>query len=171
MIKDRPYFDSNIEIDLGRIKVTSKLENVEGKWKNHPSKKTFVNIIDIDMQQVRIDYNSKAYQITKPFDMLISFERINYSELLIDQFISKGIDFEQFNMSELISIVSSPLNFNFKQDIYTYILRILDLNINFYDNLTAGYQLFTWNSQDFMKYLDLEQKIVDKYKKSQVFKR
>ena len=38
MIKDRPYFESNIEIDLGQIKVTSKLQNVEGKWKNHPLK-------------------------------------------------------------------------------------------------------------------------------------
>ena len=61
IIKDRPYFDSNIELDLGQIKVTSKLGNVQGKWKNHPLKQTFVNVIDIDMQQVRIDYNSKAY--------------------------------------------------------------------------------------------------------------
>ena len=38
MIKDRPYFESNIEIDLGQIKVTSKLANVQGKWKHHPLK-------------------------------------------------------------------------------------------------------------------------------------
>ena len=38
--------------------------------------------------------------ITPPFDMLISLERINYSELLLDQFMSKDIDFEQFNNKE-----------------------------------------------------------------------
>jgi hypothetical protein len=77
--------------------VTSRLDNVPGKWKAVPEKKTLLNIIDIDMKSVRIDYNSKSYMITPPFDMLISIERINYSELLLDQFMSKGIDFEQFN--------------------------------------------------------------------------
>ena len=64
--------------------MTSRLENVKGKWKSVPEKLTYVNIIDIDMKSVRIDYNSKAYMITPPFDMLISLERINYSELLLD---------------------------------------------------------------------------------------
>jgi hypothetical protein len=94
VLKDRPYFRGNIEIDLGQIRITSRLEHVEGKWKQVPHKKTYVNIIDIDMKSVRIDYNSKSYMITPPFDMLISIERINYSELLLDQFMSKGIDFE-----------------------------------------------------------------------------
>jgi len=47
----------------------------------------------------------------------------------------------------------------------------MDLNVNYYDQMDAGYQLFTWNSQDFMKYLDLEQQIVKKYDKSPVSKR
>lgn len=60
---------------------------------------------------------------------------------------------------------------NFKKEIYTYFLRCMDLNINYYDNLAPGFQLFTWNSQDFMKWLDQEQEVVEKYKDSVVKKR
>jgi hypothetical protein len=35
---------------------------------------------------------------------------------------------------------------NFKREVYTYFLSCLDLNINYYDMLAPGYQLFTWNS-------------------------
>jgi hypothetical protein len=108
------------------------------------------------MKSVRIDYNSKQYMITAPFDMLISLERINYSVLLLDQFMSEGIDFEEFNNSEQIKITSTAFEMNFKKEIYTYFLKCLDLNINYYDMLHEGYQLFTWNSQNFMQYLNIE---------------
>jgi hypothetical protein len=50
---------SDIKFDT---KTLSSIQNlIDEHNENHPSKKTFVNIIDIDMQQVRIDYNSKSY--------------------------------------------------------------------------------------------------------------
>lgn len=104
VLKDRPYLLGNIEMDLGQISITSYLANVEGKWKSLPTKKTFVNIMEIDMKSVRIDYDNKSYMITPPFDMLIKLERINYSELLLDQFASKGIDFEEFDKSDHVKI-------------------------------------------------------------------
>lgn len=171
VLKDRPYFDKNIEMDLGQIQISSYLKNVEGKWKSHPKKKTYVNIIETDMRDVRIDYNSKAFCITPPFDMLISYERINWSELLLDQYMSKGIDFEEFDNGDKIIIKSTALKFNFEKEIYTYFLQMLDLNINYYDMLAPGYQLFTWNSLDFMKYLDLEENIVETYKNTFVQRR
>jgi hypothetical protein len=36
VLKDRPYLLGNIEIDLGQISITSKLDYVKGKWKNYP---------------------------------------------------------------------------------------------------------------------------------------
>ena len=51
----------------------------------------------------------------------------------------------------------------FAVKVYTYFLRILDLNVNYYDQKDAGYQLFTWNSSNHMKWLDLEEKTVKKY--------
>ena len=159
-------------MDLGQIQITSHLKEVEGKWKSQPKKKTFVNIIETDMRDVRMDYNSKAFCITPPFDMLISYERINWSEHLHhNQYMSKGIDFEEFDYSDKILIKSTALKFNFEKEIYTYFLQMLDLNINYYDMLAPGYQLFTWNSLDFMKYLDIEEYTVQKFKDTKVQRR
>ena len=120
------------------------------------------------MRDVRIDYNSKQFCITPPFDMMISYERINWSELLLDYYMSYGIDFEEFDLSDKIVIKSTALKFNFEKEIYTYFLQMLDLNINYYDMLAPGYQLFTWNSLDFMKYLDIEDQTVEKFKDKNV---
>lgn len=84
VLKDRPYFPGDIEIDLGQINVSSRLDVAKNKWKSAPELEVYTNIIDIDMKSVRIDYDAKSYMITPPFDMLLSLERINYSELLLD---------------------------------------------------------------------------------------
>ena len=109
--------------------------------------------------------------ITPPFDMLISLQRINYSELLLDQFMSKEIDFEQFENKEIMTITSTAFEMNFQKEVYTYLLRCLDLNINYYDMMHAGYQLFTWDSQNFMQYLKIEEDQVKKFENSSVKKR
>ena len=91
------------------------------------------------MKSVRIDYNNKSYMITPPFDMKISLERINFSELLTDQFLSEGINFEEFDKSDKLKIHSTAFEMNFKKEVYTYFLRCMDLNINYFDNLAPGY--------------------------------
>lgn len=80
LLKDRPYLTGNVEIDLGQISIKSELDHVSGKWRSKPDKKTFVNRMVIDMKSIRIDYDSRAYMITPPFDMHIQIERSNYSE-------------------------------------------------------------------------------------------
>mgnify|MGYP006878262207 CR=1 FL=1 len=130
-----------------------------------------MNRMLIDMKAIRIDYDSKAYMITPPFDMHISVERTNFSEQLTQAYLSEGIDFSDFQNADVIKIKAGALELNFKKQIYTYMLRVLDLNINFYDRLEAGYQLFNWNSQDFMKYLHLEKQQVKRFENSPVCKR
>ena len=51
--------------------------------------------------------------IAPPFDMVVSLERINYSDLLIDQFLSPGIDFKQFDKADKIKMVSTAFQMNF----------------------------------------------------------
>lgn len=104
--------------------------------------------------------------------MNIAYERLNYSSLLLDDFLSKGIDFTKFDKSDHISIKSAtPFQLNLQSEMYSYFLRLLDLNVNYMDEFTAGYQLFTWNSQDFMKYLDREKAMVSLFKDRSVQKR
>lgn len=51
VLRDRPYFsDKSIEIDLGYIQITSRLEERLGRWAEFPSKPVLVNVMDIDMQ-------------------------------------------------------------------------------------------------------------------------
>ena len=38
VIKDRPYSDNSLEIDLGEIKVTSSDEYMKGRFIKHPEK-------------------------------------------------------------------------------------------------------------------------------------
>jgi len=71
--------------------------------------------------------------------MNICLERINYTELLNDGFLSKGIDFELFNKADVLNIKSSAFEMNFKKEVYTYFLRVMDLNINYFDLCDAGY--------------------------------
>lgn len=54
---------------------------------------------------------------------------------------------------------------------YTYFLRVLDLNINYFDMMAEGYQLYCWDSRDFMKYLNMEAQVVKKFKDSSVSRR
>lgn len=172
ILKDRPYFNQSIQIDLGQISVKSRLESIIGRWKNEPDKETIVNVMDINMNQVRIDFNEKQFEITPPFNMNIEIERVNYSELLIDEdFLTKSVNFELFDKADHITIQSTGFALNFKQEVYTYLLRVMDLNINYYDMQSEGYQLYCWDSHDYMKYLNLEDQVVEKYKDSSVYKR
>jgi hypothetical protein len=37
VVKDRPYLMNKVEMDLGNIRITSKSEEVEGRWKSAPT--------------------------------------------------------------------------------------------------------------------------------------
>ena len=87
----------------------------------------------IEMKRICIDYNSKSKRITPPFDMDISIEKINQSDLLLDGFLSQGIDFTNFDNGDKVKIECSAFELNFRKEVYTYFLRILDLNVNYYD--------------------------------------
>ena len=133
-MKDRPYLVDSIEVDLGMIKITSRLEHIIGKWTEFPDKKTYVNMIDILAQKIKIDCNNFTEQITPPFDLTIEYEKLVQSPMLEDNFLSKGFNFEQFLIHDIIRIKSEKeIELNMKQSVYTYFMRCLDLNVNYTD--------------------------------------
>lgn len=67
--------------------------------------------------------------------MKVIFEKMNFSPLIEESYNSPGIDFTDLDISHKISITFSPLIMHLKQDIYTYLLRCNDLNINYTDSL------------------------------------
>ena len=54
VLKDRPYLQNKLEIDLGNIKIKSKTEEVEGRWKHLEGKKVWVTKFLINMNDMSI---------------------------------------------------------------------------------------------------------------------
>jgi hypothetical protein len=54
VLKDRPYLQNKLEIDLGNIKIKSMTEEVEGRWKNLEGKKVWVTKFLIKMNDMSI---------------------------------------------------------------------------------------------------------------------
>ena len=58
-----------------------------------------------------------------------------------------------------------------KKDVYKYILRLLDLNINFSDGLQKGFQFGVWDTENHLFYTDIEEKSFILFRKTKVVKR
>lgn len=88
------------------------------------------------MKDMGITSDNNKFEVAPSFDMKVIFEKLNYTPLLENNYTSKDIDFVQLDISYKISITFSPVIMRLKQDIYTYIMRCVDLNFNYTDELT-----------------------------------
>lgn len=58
-----------------------------------------------------------------------------------------------------------------RSDVYTYMLRCIDLNINYTDSLAKYFQLAIWNDgSDTQKYILQESKTVKMFENKEVYK-
>mmetsp|Transcript_21720 Transcript_21720/g.33474 ORF Transcript_21720/g.33474 Transcript_21720/m.33474 type:complete len:108 (+) Transcript_21720:5303-5626(+) len=86
-------------------------------------------------------------QMMKPFDLSVNIDRLNYSPQLLDRFLSPGFDFNDLQLEDRLSIKSPHmLELTFRQPTYNFLLRCMDLNINYVDRQEACFQFATWNS-------------------------
>jgi hypothetical protein len=104
--------------------------------------------------------------------MKVILEKMNFSELLQESYLSPNIDFADLDFGYKISINFTPLKMHLKQDVFTYLLRCNDLNINHTDQLAPFFQLAIWNNggEDTQKYLKQEKQTVERYKGKEVYK-
>ena len=126
----------------------SATEPVVGRWKSFAGKKVWVTKFNIDMKDMGIfkyENLTQKFEIAPSYDMKVIFEKLNYSPWLEDSFSSKEIDFTELDISYKISINFSPLIMHLSQDVYTYIMRCMDLNLNYTDDLAKYFQLAIWN--------------------------
>jgi hypothetical protein len=86
ILKDRPFLENKIVIDLGKMSITNKTLQKDKRWALHPESSIFVNIMDIQIDKMKIDFtdSDETYEITPSFDMEINYERLNESPMLID---------------------------------------------------------------------------------------
>jgi hypothetical protein len=102
-----------VEIDLGKINVSSKAEEIAGRWRSLPDKKVWVTQFLIEMNEMGFRHN-KDFEITSPFGMKIVFEKLNPTELMLDNYRSDHLDFEELDISYKISINFTPLIMHLK---------------------------------------------------------
>ena len=86
------------------------------------------------MKDLGIRYNNE-FEIAQSFDMKIAFEKLNPTPLMADNYQSTVLDFNELDISYNITLNFSPLIMHVKQDVYTYLLRCNDLNLNYTDML------------------------------------
>ena len=87
------------------------------------------------MKDMGIRFDSNKFEIAPSNDIKVNFEKLNHSDLLEDSYNSKNMDFTELDISYKIEMNFSALIMHLKQDVYTYMLRCLDLNINYTDNM------------------------------------
>ena len=87
------------------------------------------------MQNISINFDKHVLEtITPPFNLNINYEYLIESPLLKDNYMSKGINFLDFQMQDKITFSSdSSLSLNISQDVFTYFMRCIDLNILYMD--------------------------------------
>jgi hypothetical protein len=86
--------------------------------------------------------------------------------------MSKGFDFNDLQIQEILRI-QTPISLQFilRQDIITYFMRCLDLNINYTDWKDASFQFSIWGSSNTMQYHDLYEQIKEKFQDLNISRR
>ena len=69
-----------------------------------------------------------------PTDIRIEIELFNKSPLIKDSYLSSGFDFMDLKINDRIQIFAPAIiEVSFRQHIFTYLMRCLDLNILYTD--------------------------------------
>ena len=107
--------------------------------------------MNIDVNRIKIDFNNNQCEIMAPTDLKIEYERFNESPVIKDSYMTAGFDFMDLKINDSLKI-SAPtsIELSFKQHIFTYLMRCIDLNINYQDGLERYFQLYIWNSENIM---------------------
>lgn len=150
---------ASLRFDLGLIIIRSKTEAKCGRWAKQPKREVLVNSLLFEAKSMRIDCltPTTTSQVMPPFDLAIEYESINSSPLLAEGHLSPGIDFHDLQIQEIITMKTTEpcLELRFRPAVYTYLMRCLDLNVNFVDELDAHYQFYEWNSANTMRQYNL----------------
>ncbi|CDW82625.1 ph domain containing protein [Stylonychia lemnae] len=149
ILKDRPYSNQKIEVDLGEMTITCE-ELVEGKrFYNCPEKEVLLTNYIIEALDLGIKYidDNQEFQLTEDFELKVDFSNLNHSPYL------KDIDTHDFDKSYNVLIQFKPLlQLKLTQEIYTFILKLIDLNFSYTDYLDEFY--YFKNEEEYFKTKD-----------------
>jgi len=173
IFKDRPHLPSELQFDLGIIHITSHTEMRTGRWLNLPDQLAYETTMEIDCKQMGIrilEESGQLFHMTSPYDLNVKFDKLNYTPLLSQSFLSPQIDPRELDIGYKILMKYTPVKMFFKQSAYRYMLRCMDLNLNYSDGLhNSQYMFYVWTKED-ADNLYKEEDVVNKFKGQEVYK-
>lgn len=158
IVKDRNYLKlGKVRMEANNITISSGIKSVKGRYRKQPSRELLVGTTTIKFRSVTCHYTQgrserttdKLYTIIAPTDILMQRESVAYSPYLYEQqLMTPGFDFEDLDISQTYTVKCSPVKIFMIQEILTYMMRCLDLNINYLDGFQNDFQLAVWNDAD-----------------------
>jgi len=82
LIKDRPYFDKTLEVDLGELSIRIDERYIKGRFKMAPEKSLLQSLFIIDCKEVSIRYSEDKFIVAEPFNLRVVFANLVRSDLL-----------------------------------------------------------------------------------------
>ena len=147
IIKDRPYFNTNIEIDLGEMTISYDEAMIKQRFKRAPKKQIIQAKFIIDCKEVSFNYSRDQFLVAPIFDLNVEFCYISNSPLL------PRIDSHELDKSYIVNVGFAPhLHLRMREDIYTFILRCIDLNFAYTDYLDEKYNFR--NDEEYFRSVD-----------------
>ena len=143
--------------------MTNDLRKEKGRWINHPEEELLDLLFIVDIKKMRMNFNARSPITSAPFDARVIYSMVNLEASDWNRHNPKGFHFKfhipiililVLDQSNKIDVQLRPINLKFNQKQYTYLLRCLDLNINYIDDHEKEFQF----SQ--IPYYDIEGKLI-----------
>lgn len=130
VLKARNHYTELFSIFLGNITVNSCIESKQGKWKLWPEKDVKYTLFSIDIGTTTFFYKEELLGSIK---FRVNFYNLIYSPLL------EFVDPLALNKSMIINLDFSPIDVKMSKQQFTYLMKCLDLNINYDDGYKELY--------------------------------
>eukprot|EP01022_Parablepharisma_sp_SALTPOND_P001728 TRINITY_DN1071_c0_g1_i1.p1 TRINITY_DN1071_c0_g1~~TRINITY_DN1071_c0_g1_i1.p1 ORF type:complete len:1296 (+),score=172.27 TRINITY_DN1071_c0_g1_i1:23862-27749(+) len=128
-LKPRLHYKDYFMVDLGNVHIWNERQRVPGRWLKHKKEKTLCEIFHMDTTSLTVSYNEK-HSILEPCHFFTQFELI-----CIEAYDYNNHDPSVLDQSHHIKVVIPKiLKLCMKPEHYTYLLKCLDLNVNYTDN-------------------------------------
>ena len=82
IIKDRPYSEQGLEVDLGEITMCNEYSIAENRFKGAQFKKLHMTSLILEAKDMGIRSKIDDFAIAEPFDIKMNFTYLSYSKLL-----------------------------------------------------------------------------------------
>ena len=172
ILKDRLYNKrGKIRAEASEIVISATTAKKAGRYKSQPERlvQTDTKIIRVKGMSLQytngIDMTQEVFTILAPTNFLVERESVTWSPILDKrQFLTPGFDFCEFDYSQHYRFKFEPIRMKTVQEIYTYFLKCIDLNVNYSDGGAKKFQLAIWDDPDSQKYLRLEEEMRRRFK-------